>query len=78
LQGSFLSFLVDSWGAASETFYRNVQQLSADHWLPVLDGKLASQRYWLPGKRKKYSLHSTQEVLEGFADLARQAARFWN
>jgi asparagine synthase (glutamine-hydrolysing) len=70
-----VSFLMDVWNDARQTFYRNVAQLPPGHCLQASQNGTVIRRYWQLGIKKTCTAGKPAEVLEHFADLFRQAVR---
>jgi asparagine synthase (glutamine-hydrolysing) len=70
-----VSFLMDVWNDARQTFYRNVAQLPPGHCLQASQNGTVIRRYWQLGIKKACTAVRPAEVLEQFADLFRLAVR---
>jgi asparagine synthase (glutamine-hydrolysing) len=70
-----VSFLMDVWNDAHQTFYRSVAQLPPGHCLHANADGAEVRRYWQPGAKKVCAAGKPAEVLEQFADLFRLAVR---
>ena len=68
---SYLSYLCVP---APQTAFKQIRKLEPGHWLKWKDGKVQTQRYWLPDFSKKIKI-SEQEAIEETTRIVREATR---
>ena len=68
---SYLSYLCVP---APQTAYKQIRKLEPAHWLRWKDGKIETQRYWLPNFSKKIKI-STEEAIEETTRIVREATK---
>src|SRR5215216_3585290 len=59
---------------APKTAFRQIRKLEPGHWLRWKDGKIETQRYWLPNFSKKIKI-SEEEAIEETTRIVRESTR---
>jgi len=68
---SYLSYLCVP---APQTAFKEIRKLEPAHWLRWKDGKIETQRYWLPDFSKKIKI-SEEEAIEETTRIVREATK---